>query len=133
MPLNLKVDYEDEISLPVSIHKSELSLSEIGAIVILMCMDAEGSPTAVLNRKESKDIQDAFKSLADKRILNTEFASGELKIQLNWNKILASYAAEEASLGLLDDAEDLNKIENWKRGSQYKALQKELEKRHDKK
>ena len=90
MSINLKIDNEDEISLPVDIYKSKLSLSEIGAIVILMCMDATGD-SSVLNRivaKDAQDAQEAFKGLIDKGILKGEFSNGELKFQLDLDKLV---------------------------------------------
>lgn len=65
-----------------------------------------------------------------KECINESFNAMEFAISTGGE--MASCAAENASDDLLEEAERLERIEDWEKWPQLNALQKELERRHDK-
>ena len=76
--MNLKIDDDNEISLPDWIGGTTLTLAEIGAVACLGCLQAGSEVPEVSERIETPEMTEAMQSLK---------AKGVIKIAINGNRV----------------------------------------------
>lgn len=76
---NLVFDEPDEITLPAWVGRTSLSLSEIGAVCVLACMQKEGIHP-MLERLESREMITASMALQEKGILKVSISGPKVEM-----------------------------------------------------
>lgn len=84
MSLTLSVQNDDEITLPAGIAVSSLSLAEIGAVVVMACLQHEQpDQDGLAARMNSEEMMTASQSLKNKDILKIGMSEGKLSINID--------------------------------------------------
>lgn len=96
----LRPDRSDEITLPVQLINTSLTLEETGALVIISMLAAGGSDMAGTSRMEGEDMKRAVRSLQEKGVLQLKHDGG------NSCSIVIDLAACELADDDADDGDD---------------------------
>lgn len=86
--LNLKIDEQDEISLPDWIGGTSLTLSEIGAIACFGCLQNGSEVPEVSERIGTPEMTEAIKSLKDKGVIKMEINGNRVSMEIDLDVVL---------------------------------------------
>ena len=88
MSLELTVKNENEITLPRTLAASPLTLSEIGAIVVMACLDTlQENEDGLAARLRSEEMQTALKSLKERGVFAIAVEGKTVTIKLKLDAI----------------------------------------------
>jgi len=85
-PLTLNVRSDDEITLPAWIGATNLSLAEIGALAVILCLGTEFGEGAG-ERLKSPEMMKAVVGLKDKGLMDLTFENGAWHVKLDLNSL----------------------------------------------
>ena len=86
--LKLKIDEQDEISLPDWIGGTSLTLAEIGAIACFGCLQNGSEVPEVSERIGTPEMTEAIKSLKDKGVIKMEINGNRVSMEIDLDVVL---------------------------------------------
>lgn len=93
--LTLRIDRDDEVVLPAAVADGDLSLSELGALVVIAAV-AQGSHDFTSPRMQSEDMVNAVKSLMKREIFTATVEGGTVKLNIDLDKAMPPDSDEDS-------------------------------------